>query len=57
VNDRYNDYRVWHSLADINDLVDVNGKGRKFGGYSHRPVDRMIASFEYIVMLLTGKPY
>lgn len=50
-------YQAWTSLNDINDLVDVNGKGRKFGGYSQRPVDRMIASFKYIVTLLTGKPY
>ena len=50
-------YRVWLSLLDINDLVDVNGKGRKFGGYSLWRVDRMIASFKYIVTLLTGKPY
>jgi len=57
VDDEYNTYRVWHSLADINDLVDVNGKGRKFGDYSRRPVDRMIASFKYILTLLTGKPY
>lgn len=51
-------FRVWVSVYDINDLVNVNGKGRMNGPpSSRRPIDRMIASFKYIVTLKTGKPY
>jgi hypothetical protein len=49
----YDEYYVWSSFKDINDMTGT----RLEGDYSHRSVDRMITSFKYIETLLRGKPY
>jgi hypothetical protein len=41
---------VWNTDIDIGNLIDGRSRGP-------RSIDRMMASFKYILMLLTGKPY
>jgi hypothetical protein len=54
IADQYHNYEVWNSLGDVDTLVNLKpGEHAR----SRRPMDRMIASFKYIVTLLTGKPY
>ena len=42
---------IWSSTDDIRNLITIHNSG------GFRDVGRMVASFKYIVTLLTGKPY
>jgi hypothetical protein len=48
-------YTAWTSGIEVNNLLPTPGQNQKYK--TQRSEERMIASFKYIVTLLTGKPY